>query len=191
LKKFEIICANCGEGFMVTKYFSTRRKYCSKKCSLAVNAVKNLGKWTKPENIIRRNKEQWFRDRVSSGLKKHFSENPRANEQWYLDTYGKGYIPKKLKHCNGWKRISIELRKGSCCQRCGSVANLHVHHIIPFMLSKDNSINNLVVLCRSCHKTTELNMIEIKKMVGSWEVARIIYKLNFEDIGRPIKHEVA
>lgn len=28
---------------------------------------------------------------------------------------------------------------------------LHAHHIIPFSISKDNSLKNLITLCPSCH----------------------------------------
>ena len=191
MNQFLLICANCSKIFYVTKYFSTRRKYCSQPCSLAVNAVKNLGDWTTPENIAKRNKEQWFRDRVSDGLKKHFEKNPRNQEQWYLDLYGPDHTPKKLKHCNGWKKLSKSIRAKHNCQKCGSSDKLDVHHIIPFAISKDNSLNNLVVLCRHCHKGTEMNMIKIKNMVGSWECARALYKLRFEDIGRAFNYEMA
>jgi 5-methylcytosine-specific restriction endonuclease McrA len=38
------------------------------------------------------------------------------------------------------------------CQQCGSKENLEVHHWEPYQFSFDNSLDNLVTLCRSCHQ---------------------------------------
>jgi len=37
--------------------------------------------------------------------------------------------------------------------------SLHVHHIIPYRISKDNSIRNLVTLCVNCHMKREQKLI--------------------------------
>ena len=44
------------------------------------------------------------------------------------------------------------------CQRCGKTHHttiLDIHHKVPYAISKDNSPNNLVALCKSCHKKAE------------------------------------
>lgn len=44
------------------------------------------------------------------------------------------------------------------CRDCGKThheAILHIHHIIPFKISQDNSLNNLITYCRSCHRKAE------------------------------------
>ena len=44
------------------------------------------------------------------------------------------------------------------CQDCGKNHHeniLDVHHKIPFRISQDNSLNNLITLCRSCHMKEE------------------------------------
>lgn len=38
------------------------------------------------------------------------------------------------------------------CQQCGERGELHVHHWEPYRFSFDNSIDNLVTLCASCHR---------------------------------------
>jgi hypothetical protein len=49
-------------------------------------------------------------------------------------------------------REDILKRDNYSCQSCGSIENLHIHHIIPFRISKDNSMTNLITLCSKCHK---------------------------------------
>lgn len=55
-----------------------------------------------------------------------------------------------------WKKIQIKIieRDGKCL-KCGNTENLHVHHVIPYSKTKDNSEENLVTLCIKCHKTEE------------------------------------
>lgn len=60
-----------------------------------------------------------------------------------------------------WEKIRIAVlrKKGWTCQGCkktARVAKLSVHHIIPYRLTKDNSLENLTVFCSSCHTRTEL-----------------------------------
>ena len=55
-------------------------------------------------------------------------------------------------------RYLVYLRDCFCCQHCGAKPKkicLDVHHKIPFLISNDNSIANLITLCRSCHRREE------------------------------------
>lgn len=38
------------------------------------------------------------------------------------------------------------------CKRCCSVKNIEVHHITPISEGGNNEFNNLMVLCKTCHK---------------------------------------
>lgn len=49
-------------------------------------------------------------------------------------------------------RGSILERDGHTCQKCGRREHLHVHHVQPLGEGGDNSSNNLITLCRDCHK---------------------------------------
>lgn len=57
----------------------------------------------------------------------------------------------------GWKEIRQHVReRDRVCQRCGKTPEengraLDVHHKGPHRLTGDNSMRNLVALCRSCH----------------------------------------
>lgn len=41
------------------------------------------------------------------------------------------------------------------CAMCGTKENLQVHHVVPFRLTHDNGQDNLIPLCRKCHKVVE------------------------------------
>lgn len=42
------------------------------------------------------------------------------------------------------------------CAKCGTTKKIHIHHIIPFRYTKDNSPSNLIPLCASCHRKVEI-----------------------------------
>ena len=57
-----------------------------------------------------------------------------------------------------WKKITLNIWKRDIftCQLCGTRVGPYgakpiTHHIIPYDISKDNNINNLITLCNSCH----------------------------------------
>lgn len=52
------------------------------------------------------------------------------------------------------------------CQHCEKEGKLHIHHIIPFMISFNNSLNNLITLCPSCHSKEDMRMLKERKKNG-------------------------
>jgi 5-methylcytosine-specific restriction endonuclease McrA len=48
-------------------------------------------------------------------------------------------------------REEVLRRDGWHCQRCGSMTDLHVHHIRQRSLLGDDTEENLITLCASCH----------------------------------------
>ena len=59
-------------------------------------------------------------------------------------------------HKGGFDRVKREHFKGvQFCAICGTTKRIHIHHIIPFRLTKDNGLDNLVPLCSSHHKKVE------------------------------------
>lgn len=47
-------------------------------------------------------------------------------------------------------------RDGGRCFKCPARANLEVHHIIPLRFSHDDSMDNLITLCPSCHRKADI-----------------------------------
>lgn len=56
-----------------------------------------------------------------------------------------------------WKNIrkKVYVRDNFKCQCCGSNRNILAHHIIPYRISKNNNISNLITLCNECHPKIE------------------------------------
>lgn len=42
------------------------------------------------------------------------------------------------------------------CAFCGTTKKIHIHHIIPYRYTQDNSLTNLIPLCVSHHRVVEL-----------------------------------
>lgn len=60
-------------------------------------------------------------------------------------------------------RLAVRIRDNFTCQRCGITEEelgraLDVHHKNPFLKSEDSSLDNLITLCRSCHKKADLEL---------------------------------
>jgi len=81
-----------------------------------------------------------------------------------LDTLRNGYrlnslVKKRLEtkgNVNKKVRFEILSKYNSTCQRCGRTpkdgVKLHIDHIVPFNISRDNSKSNLWVLCSECNE---------------------------------------
>lgn len=63
-------------------------------------------------------------------------------------------------HDYKYKRLLTVVRKRDnyTCKVCDVYPAYDVHHIVPFVVSKDNSLENLETLCRSCHTTIDAYM---------------------------------
>lgn len=69
-----------------------------------------------------------------------------------------------------WLGIRTQVTKRTpYCVVCGQRHKLQVHHIVPYRLTADNDISNLVVLCKKHHTEAELQFRAIERTyVGSW-----------------------
>ena len=66
--------------------------------------------------------------------------------------------------------MTHQRRAVGLCVHCGSTENLHVHHIDKN--HGNNSLNNLLVLCASCHKKEHLEM-EKKCLIAIKEAKKL------------------
>ncbi len=55
-------------------------------------------------------------------------------------------------------RNHVLVRDGWRCQSCGSTKNLQVHHLRPRSKLGDDSMNNLLTLCVTCHAQQHRNL---------------------------------
>lgn len=83
-----------------------------------------------------------------------------ANVYNYLGEDAKNF-PTDMEHLTFWMQRAAEVRaRDKVCRDCGKTPSqnrraLDVHHIVPYRLSHDNSMENLIALCRSCHTKAE------------------------------------
>lgn len=118
-------------------------------------------KWT-PEA-----KRNWLKSRI--GLKVKYNPNSgfqKGEKHWnYKD--GRSKILSPSRYGDDWTNIrkSILIRDNFTCQKCFiKNVRLDIHHKIPFLLTFDNSLNNLITLCMSCHKKEDIRINkELKK----------------------------
>lgn len=72
----------------------------------------------------------------------------------------------KQRYGEEWPNIREEvlIRDKYVCQKCG-IDNVpfEVHHIINYLLTKDNSLDNLVTLCKRCHRKIEAMEMKLLK----------------------------
>lgn len=89
----------------------------------------------------------------------------KGYKSWkYID--GRSYNRSPARYGDDWSKIRLLIyaRDNFTCQKCALTmiksleilkCPLHIHHKIPFLISHDNSLNNLITLCASCHGIEE------------------------------------
>ena len=85
-----------------------------------------------------------------------------------------------------WKalRAKVLSRAEECCERCGSIGEVQVHHRVPVSLGGDIwGLDNLIALCRSCHLEMH-RQIEVERL-PAWQ--RRLYELVEKPIPRALQ----
>lgn len=74
-----------------------------------------------------------------------------------------GVVPLRKRRLSyfDWKKLRevVFCRDGYLCEICGTNKNLVVHHISRWEDSKDDSLENLVTVCSSCHSKIGVGMV--------------------------------
>jgi len=156
-------CEVCGKVlFLHNNRDMERKRFCSKSC-LAV--ATHSGRTHTPESIVRmRHPHNGYtvtdavrQAQLAKGLKQR-----GRNSNFYRN----GSTPETRLRTNrsDWRYlVSLVLERDSyICQKCGITdCKLTVHHIIPWVLTHNDSMLNLVTLCKSCHAKEELKWTPI------------------------------
>lgn len=183
------ICKYCEKSFYVSKSLFDRRVYCSKKC----HSSSLLGKKQDSNQIAKRAEKLKIpcsdekKEKISKSLKNHLvtvETRNKISKAQIID--GRSYIrPGKKLYGDDWNsiRLSIYKRDNYACQECGIKMNeygkaLDIHHKIPFLVSFDNSPQNLITLCRKCHMKAE-------------QPLKRTYKLNINETREKIKQRLS
>lgn len=141
-------CVICSKSFYVPPYRVENARYCSKNCQ-----VKDMANYV----LSKRTYDDDWKNKIGE-----FHKGSKSN--WW-----KGGITEARRmrlSTQEWKAVrkQVYARDKYMCQRCKKhCANkeIQAHHIIPWRISKDDSIDNLITLCQACHMS-----IEHKKLKG-------------------------
>lgn len=145
-------CLVCEKEFE-TRFCHSRVKTCSKKCG----------------GIIRRGS---FPERLKEKIEKKCSncsklfktlpsnKNIFCSRKCFLNlkSLNVKYPQKQRLQGSAWiKKRKIVIERDKVCTVCKNNGD-QIHHIIPYSISGDDSLENLTLLCRSCHLKIHLEM---------------------------------
>ena len=109
----------------------------------------------------RANKEKWNRMQMDGYYRNHdhrLAQGKEYNEKYCKEVKEKYGISRTTLYRNGGKAVIEELLKNWKCKVCGTAEDINIHHKDnhgrhnqKLGLKLNNSINNLEILCRSCH----------------------------------------
>lgn len=165
MKPVSVICEVCGAEFEVwqSRFARGATKYCSKECRhIGVGQRNKLPDLTKTCEICgtefvldRSYKDQRFCSSACYGTwRAKTGIASGENNPGYVD----GSTDRTFKRLRNreWKKLanSVREQRGNKCEVCnkvGTARKFPVHHKIPWEISKDDSEENLLVVCQSCH----------------------------------------
>jgi hypothetical protein len=161
------ICPVCGKTFYKKRTTSmadwnTKTTFCSRKCygqsKLATSSTCAVcGKPFKPTG---RNTRYCSYETCKHRSRRFCS--PACKAAWYTGERNPNYMGGQARAYSSthWKLRAQEIReRDKVCQQCGKPPAdgdvLDVHHLIPWRVSHDESPENLIALCPSCHKAAD------------------------------------
>lgn len=150
-----IVCDGCGTTFP-RRVINPKTRYCSFACfkesRWAVVPCAECGvQFRKRKCEIEKAATNGHRHMCSRSCRNAATSKLLGGDgSW--ETGGKrGPARKRGKDWRHAKAAALD-RDSHTCQQCGSTSRLEVHHWEPYFISFDNSLDNLVTLCKDCHK---------------------------------------
>lgn len=144
--KIKLTCTNCKKEFeRYAGNVKSDRLFCSLSCKR---------EYFKANKVLRKCKQcgKEFEVYKSAIEKSNASGNYCCTECYYksmeverIGRYGAEFSRMKRKHFSN----------NPICAVCGTPEKIHIHHIVPFRLTQDNSISNLIPLCAKHHIIVE------------------------------------
>lgn len=161
-------CAICRASFLIT---SSSSKYCSKDCrrvflrenwlrcyhnnKKAYDDKSRAWKAAHPD-VVRETKIRYIRKMGAVSRDEYLSSLPRGRDHKWYNGGGTTDMISRLND-PAWKKLRIKVwkRDGFKCAHCGiklgDGKKPVTHHITPWKETMDDSIDNLITMCNSCH----------------------------------------
>lgn len=125
--------------------------------------------------------EQWRTKRNKTNVffvnREHLNEWVQGENHW-------NYRGGNIYYGDGWLKLARAVReRDKVCQECGKTPQengreLDVHHKIPARISRDNSMENLVALCMTCHhKINTFEQYDYPTKVSKYRTCLLCNKL--------------
>ena len=186
-EKIKRICKTCSKEFYVYKSSLKRSnssgKFCCRECyntfQKTLTGAKN-NTYTKVKKQCKNCGKEIY---VTLSKTKYYKNNFCSKDCKYK--YHHNYISGE-KNCNwlgGHKNYRGDFEtvkkkyfnnKNKFCAICGTKENIHIHHIVPYRYTQDNSITNLIPLCNKHHKIIESITTEIIKTNVDYECLKLV-----------------
>lgn len=156
---------NCESCNKIIHKRALNTRFCSQKCFRkghyeVRNCIYCNTKIKVPNSIINRgNKAGNFCSQLCVNSYRVGNENPNWRGGQVYNSNKKNAALKIL-------RPIIRERDNYTCQKCGLNKKgtiLDVHHIIPYRLTQNNELDNLILLCHSCHMKEAKNELKLFK----------------------------
>jgi 5-methylcytosine-specific restriction endonuclease McrA len=148
--KIILTCVVCGKQYSSIPSKKSLSKCCSNEC-------RNKLKIKERPILICCNCGKEFSPSYPSYIKR-YTDHPACSAKCSGEMRQKhNKLPREDLTKSSWQIIRKEIieRDGFQCSICSGTKRLSVHHIIPWRISKDNSPDNLITLCASCHSKIE------------------------------------
>lgn len=169
--KIKLKCKTCGEKYQnsFSKSINNRGKFCSRKC---------YGNW-RSKYRKGKNNPNWKGGKIKTICKTCgkilYRMLCQIKDSGNFCSYGCSAKSRKGKNSHYWKggiskgyqkhlierqwdkiRKQIYKRDNYRCKICGVFnIRLNAHHIIPWRISHDDNLNNLITTCNKCHRKLE------------------------------------
>ena len=174
------------------------RKYCSRDCYLSIAkppSRKNIKHTEKTKEKMRKTQLGIKGYHLSDSAKENISEAQKKRFQQGGTVWNKGLTKEtdervfnlaqkmagrrnenRLPTRKYWRGLNKEakIRDNHMCGVCGYEENLDVHHIVPWARVQEHKLDNLITLCKDCHK----------------EMHKLIRELKFEDYKKQLNENL-
>jgi len=170
-------CSWCKKDIERPKYLVKKRNcYCNASCQMYYaykNGIRNGQKITEKAHETLRKKGHYKRDnsylfkcRISDEARKKLSESRKGkgNPMYKKKPWNKLTPTKKWWEESEFVRLRKKClkRDKNQCVKCGKKnVDLYCDHIIPYRVCKEHKLENLQMLCGSCH--SKKTFIDVKK----------------------------
>lgn len=170
-------CKICGKTFTPKQNVGKRQKYCSNDCYMTVQSEKSRILWAaqkEPRNCEKCG-DLFVPVKYGSGKQIYCSKKCQISASSKRNG-GRFRRPYSIKHEFEVVRPAV-LARDKVCVLCGSDDRLQVHHWDNSGRRDDcdNSLDNLAVLCGSCH--TAIHKVTLAKKNGEWYLEGRIFEV--------------